>query len=169
MIKFGIIAWMCGVSMIEGVHSTIHAIASNKSVQNTYLWQRVSILPYKPSHPSIHPSTQTFLEPKPFSGRDQFMIYYNFGYLPFWIGWPIKTLNQNFFRSISKKNYQNFFVIENKLLLSYRRVKSMHYPESPKVTVMPVIKQQAQNRNFSHFDFMKHSWVQSTENEGFGL
>ena len=25
------------------------------------------------------------------------------------------------------------FVIENKILLSYRGVKSMHYPESPKV------------------------------------
>ena len=55
-------------------------------------------------------------------------------YLPFWIGWPIKTLNRNFFRSIFKKNYRNMFVIENKLLLSYWRVKSMHYPESPKVT-----------------------------------
>ena len=28
------------------------------------------------------------------------------------------------------------FVIENKLSLSNRRVKSMHYPESPKVTVL---------------------------------
>ena len=27
------------------------------------------------------------------------------------------------------------FVIENKLLLSYRSVKSMHYPELPKVSV----------------------------------
>ena len=27
------------------------------------------------------------------------------------------------------------FVIKNKLSLSYRRVKSMHYPESPKVSV----------------------------------
>ena len=46
----------------------------------------------------------------------------------------IKTSNQNFFQSIFKKNYRNMFVIENKLSLSYQRVKSMHYPESPKVT-----------------------------------
>ena len=55
-------------------------------------------------------------------------------FLPFWIEWPIKTLNRKFFRSIYQKKFQNMFVIENKLSLSYRRVKSMHYPESPKVT-----------------------------------
>ena len=37
-----------------------------------------------------------------------------------------KIFYKNFFRSM--------FVIENKLSLLYRRVKSMHYPESPKVT-----------------------------------
>ena len=58
----------------------------------------------------------------------------HYPYLPFWIGWPIKTSYQNFFWSIYKKNYWNLFVIENKLSLSYRRVKSMHYPESPKVS-----------------------------------
>ena len=55
------------------------------------------------------------------------------GYLPFWIGWPIKTLNRNIFRSIYKKFYRKKFVIKNKLSILYRRVKSMHYPESPKV------------------------------------
>ena len=30
--------------------------------------------------------------------------------------------------------FRSMFVIENKLSLLYRRVKSMHYPESPKVT-----------------------------------
>ena len=38
------------------------------------------------------------------------------------------------------------FVIKNKLSLSYRRVKSMHYPESPKVTPrQPTIYQGAKN------------------------
>ena len=46
---------------------------------------------------------------------------------------PIKTLNQNFFRSIYTKKFRNMFVIEIKLSLSDRRGKSMHYPESPKV------------------------------------
>ena len=46
---------------------------------------------------------------------------------------PLKTSNQNFFRSIYKKNYRNKIVIENLLSLSYRRGKSMRYPESPKV------------------------------------
>ena len=46
---------------------------------------------------------------------------------------PINTLNQNCFRSIHKKIFRNMFVIKNKLLLSYRRGKWMHYPESPKV------------------------------------
>ena len=34
-----------------------------------------------------------------------------------------------------QKNFKNMFVIKNKLSLSYRRGKSMHYPESPKVTI----------------------------------
>ena len=49
----------------------------------------------------------------------------------------IETLNQNFFRSIYKKNFGNKLVIENKLSLSDRRGKSMQYPESPKVTPQP--------------------------------
>ena len=32
------------------------------------------------------------------------------------------------------------FAIENKLLLLYRRVKWMHYPESPKVTLHPTVE-----------------------------
>ena len=43
-------------------------------------------------------------------------------------------MNQNIFRSICKKFYRKKFVIKNKLSISYRRGKSMHYPESPKVT-----------------------------------
>ena len=38
------------------------------------------------------------------------------------------------FRSIYINLYRKKFVNENKLLISYRRGKSMHYPESPKVT-----------------------------------
>ena len=46
----------------------------------------------------------------------------------------IKTSNRNYFRSIYQKNFRKKFVMENKLSLSDRRDKSMHYPESPKVT-----------------------------------
>ena len=45
------------------------------------------------------------------------------------------------------------FVIENKLSLSYRRVKLMHYPESPKVNVdRDVLKDQELNF-FTIFSF----------------
>ena len=38
-------------------------------------------------------------------------------YLPFWIRWPIKTLNQNYFRSIYQKHFRKKFVIKIKLSL----------------------------------------------------
>ena len=42
-------------------------------------------------------------------------------------------MNQNFFSVDLQKKFRKMFVIKNKLSLSDRRGKSMHYPESPKV------------------------------------
>ena len=75
---------------------------------------------------------------------NRFIIQLIIVYLPFWIGWPIKTSNQNYFRSIYQKNLRKKFVIEYKLSLLDRRDKSVHYPESPKVTSLP------QACNFQH-------------------
>ena len=44
-----------------------------------------------------------------------------------------------FFSVDLQKKFRNMFLIENKLSLSYRRVKSMHNPELPKVTVRYVL------------------------------
>ena len=51
-----------------------------------------------------------------------------------------KTLNRNIFRSIYINLYRKKIVIKNKLSISYQRGKSMHYPESPKVTLWPVYR-----------------------------
>ena len=48
-----------------------------------------------------------------------------------------KLSNQNYFRSIHIKIFRNKFIIKNKLLISFRRCKSMRYPESPKVSTNP--------------------------------
>ena len=49
----------------------------------------------------------------------------------------MKKSNRNIFRSIYINMYRKKLVIENNLSISYRRDKSMHYPESPKVTSSP--------------------------------
>ena len=54
--------------------------------------------------------------------------------LPFWIGWTYENIESKFFSVNLQKKFWNKLVIENKLSLSDRRGKSMHYPESPKVT-----------------------------------
>ena len=52
----------------------------------------------------------------------------------FWIEKVLKTINKIIFGR-STKNFRNKFVIKIKVSLLDRRDKSMHYPESPKVTV----------------------------------
>ena len=63
-----------------------------------------------------------------------------------------------FLVSIYKKKYRKKFVIKNKLPISYGRGKSMHYPESPKVSVQsfPLIIQNQKCPNILHIWELLH-------------
>ena len=64
---------------------------------------------------------------------DNYPKFYNNRFFIVLNGMADKNIKSKFFLVDLQKKFWNMFVIENKLSLSYRRVKSMHYPESPKV------------------------------------